>query len=319
MIHFAETNRDDFYFVLRARVKNHFQLNNLSPFGGVELILKTLLLLSFLFIPYGLILTGYYSLLTMLGLAALMGAANAAIGMAVMHDANHGAYSSNDTLTKVVAFFIYVLTIGGNPTSWKIQHNILHHRYTNIYGTDEDLEPYGTMRFTPNAHYKSFYRYQHVYSFLMYCLLTFVWVLHKEFIQLYRYRKIKLIKTNWAFYKSIAILILAKTLYFFYILIIPMLVLNITWLQWFIAFFLYHLVSGFIIALVFQMAHIVSNAQFPQLNLEGNIDNQWAIHQIQTTTNFAPNSYLLFWFIGGLNYQIEHHLFPGISHIHYKN
>lgn len=318
MIQFSPTCGTDFYSVLRSRVKAHFQLGNASQYGGIQLIIKTICLLSLLLIPYGLILSGHFSLIAMLGLSGVMGIAIAGLGMAIMHDANHGAYSSNEFITKVVGFCIYVLIIGGNPTTWKIQHNVLHHRYTNIYGKDEDLEPYGSMRLTPNAHYKSLYRYQYIYSFLLYGVLTLMWVLHKEFLQLNRYRKLELIKSNASFYKHIAILIAAKLFYFGYLLVIPMLVLDITFSQWLIAFLFFHFISGLIISTIFQMAHVVSEVNFPVLNQDGNIDNQWAIHQVQTTANFSSQSRVMFWFIGGLNYQIEHHLFPGISHIHYK-
>lgn len=318
MIQFSKTDGSDFYSILRSRVKSYFQSGNISQYGGIQLIFKTVCLLSLLFIPYGLILSGYFSLTTMLTLAGVMGVAIAMLGMAVMHDANHGTYSSNDTLTRIIGFYIYALIIGGNPTTWRIQHNILHHRFTNIYGKDEDLEPYGSMRLTPNAAHKPAYRYQHLYSFMLYGILTLMWVLHKEFLQLTRYRKLGLIKSNSNYYKQMAILIASKAFYFGYLLVIPMLVLNITFMQWLIAFLFFHFISGIIISTIFQMAHVVNEAKFPLLNNEGNIDNQWAIHQIQTTTNFSPKSRIMYWFIGGLNYQIEHHLFPGVSHIHYK-
>jgi linoleoyl-CoA desaturase len=43
------------------------------------------------------------------------------------------------------------------------------------------------------------------------------------------------------------------------------------------------------------------------------------VHQLQTTSNFAGKNRILSWYIGGLDYQIEHHLFPSISHIHYHS
>lgn len=318
MIRFAKTNGTDFYSVLRSRVNTHFQLSKTSRDGGIQLIIKTICLLLLLFVPYALILSGHFSLIAMLSLSSVMGIATAGLGMAIMHDANHGAYSSSDTITKMVGFYIYVLIIGGNPTAWKIQHNILHHRYTNIYGKDDDLEPYGTMRLSPKAHYKPQYRYQHIYSFMLYGVVTLMWVLHKEFLQLNRYQKIGLIKSKAYLRKQIAVLIAAKAFYFGYVLVIPMLVLDITFSQWLIAFLIFHFISGLIISTIFQLAHVVNETHFPILNDEGNIENQWAIHQVQTTANFSPKSRVLFWFIGGLNYQIEHHLFPGISHIHYK-
>jgi len=318
MIKFSPTSRTDFYSVLRSRINTYFQLSKKSKFGGIQLIIKTIFLLSLFIIPYVLILSGNFSLIAMLSLSGVMGLGVAGLGMAVMHDANHGTFSSNETITKIVGFCVYSLIIGGNPITWKIQHNILHHRYTNIYGADEDIEPYGALRFSPHATHKTRFRYQHIYSFIMYGLLTLVWALHKEFTQLSRYNRQGLIKSNANYYKHLSILLIAKCFYFGYILVIPLMVLNITFTQWLIAFLFFHLVSGLVISVIFQMAHVVQEVESPVLNDNGNIDNQWAVHQMQTTMNFAPKSRALFEFIGGLNYQIEHHLFPGISHIHYK-
>jgi linoleoyl-CoA desaturase len=318
MTNFSSTCKTDFYSILRERVNSYFQESQLSQYGGHRQILKTICLLSLLFIPYGLILSGHFSLLVMLGLSAIMGLAIAGLGMAVMHDANHGSYSSHPIISKITGFLVYSIIIGGNPITWKIQHNILHHRYTNIYGKDEDLDPYGTMRFTPNANHKFFYRFQHLYAMALYGLLTLIWVLHKEFFQLRRYRKMGLIKSDANLNKQTAILVLSKCFYFSYLMLLPLCILNITIWEWLLAFLVFHFISGLAISIIFQLAHVGNKVEFPNLNHSGNIDNEWAIHQIQTTANFAPNSRVLFWFIGGLNFQIEHHLFPNINHIHYK-
>ena len=76
-------------------------------------------------------------------------------------------------------------------------------------------------------------------------------------------------------------------------------------------------VTGFIISLVFQLAHAVEHADFPLPNDIGQFENEWAIHQVQSTANFATGNRIVTWFCGGLNFQIEHHLFPRISHVHY--
>lgn len=112
-------------------------------------------------------------------------------------------------------------------------------------------------------------------------------------------------------------MILSKSIYFMLFLILPILILNIAWWQVLIGFVIMHLVAGMILSIIFQMAHVVENTDHPDLNLDGDIENTWAIHQMQTTANFANRNKLLTWFCGGLNYQIEHHLFPNICHVHY--
>ena len=83
---------------------------------------------------------------------------------------------------------------------------------------------------------------------------------------------------------------------------------------WFASAFL----QGIILSVIFQLAHCVEEADFPMPDeVDNRIENEWAIHQVQTTVDFARRSRLVNWYTGGLNYQIEHHLFPQICHLHY--
>ena len=78
-----------------------------------------------------------------------------------------------------------------------------------------------------------------------------------------------------------------------------------------------HAVAGLILSVVFQLAHVVEEAHFPVPDEKGNIENEWAIHQMETTADFSRKSWLITYYVGGLNYQTEHHLFPRICHVHY--
>ena len=100
-------------------------------------------------------------------------------------------------------------------------------------------------------------------------------------------------------------------------LVLPMTILEISFSYWFICFFSMHFVAGIILSTIFQTAHVMPECEYPEPNEEGTIENNWAIHQLQVTTNYK-SSKLLSWYIGGLDYQIEHHLFPNICHIHYR-
>jgi linoleoyl-CoA desaturase len=106
--------------------------------------------------------------------------------------------------------------------------------------------------------------------------------------------------------------------YFFTAIGLPIIFSGFTWWQVLLGFFIMHCTAGMIMSIVFQMAHIVEGVDQPIPNPSGNIENEWAIHQLQTTANFSRRSRIMNWFIGGLNFQIEHHLFPNICHIHYR-
>src|SRR5690606_13591217 len=127
-------------------------------------------------------------------LAATMGVAIAGLGMGVMHDCIHGSFSSSSRVNTLWGTIIYVLISGGNPICWRLQHNVLHHRYTNIHGVDEDLNTYGFMRFSTHDKEKSICRFQHIYAIFVYSLNTLILVFHKEFFQLKRYFSIGVIK-----------------------------------------------------------------------------------------------------------------------------
>jgi linoleoyl-CoA desaturase len=248
-----------------------------------------------------------------------MGFGAAGIGLSIMHDANHGSYSKNPTVNKWLSLTMNLL--GGASSTWKIQHNILHHSYTNIYHYDEDIDPGLTMRFSPQAKRKKHQYFQHLYALILYGGLTFLWLLYQDFLQAVNYKKNGLDKkADQNFAKELIIMIITKTIYYVYVLIIPIIVLKDTVAPWqfVVAFFTMHFVAGIVLATVFQSAHVVEGTEFPKPDKDNNIETEWAIHQMHTTSNFAKKNLLLSWYLGGLNYQIEHHLFPTICHIHYR-
>ncbi len=108
-----------------------------------------------------------------------------------------------------------------------------------------------------------------------------------------------------------------KLLYYSYALIIPIIIVPFPWWLVLLAFISMHFVTGLLISIVFQVAHIIPSSEFPLPDENGLIADDWYTHQFATTSNFSPRSRLLTWLIGGLNYQIEHHLLPGVCHVHY--
>ncbi|HEY5692596.1 MAG TPA: acyl-CoA desaturase [Cyclobacteriaceae bacterium] len=273
---------------------------------------------SLYFIPYALIIGGgYVNLPGFYLLNAVMGIGLAGIGMSVMHDANHGAYSKKPWLNDLIGYSLNL--VGGNAFNWKVQHNVLHHTFTNIEGVDEDITPRGVLRFSPHTAWKPFHRFQFIYAWVFYGLLSFVWIVFKDYGRLIRYNKDGLVKKQkTSIAKEWTILIFSKLFYYAYMIGIPMLVLPFTWWQVLLGFFTMHYVAGFILAIIFQPAHVVDGTEYPLPDEGGNIYNTWAIHQLHTTTNFAQNNRILSWYVGGLNYQVEHHLFSNVCHVHYK-
>ena len=312
------SKQHDFFTTLNQRVNEYFKSSNISRNANFSMVLKTIVMFALYFVPYALIISGlYYNLLGFYMLNVVMGIGLAGIGMSVMHDANHGAYSNKPWLNDLLGYSLNL--VGGNAFNWKVQHNVLHHTFTNIEGVDEDITPRGVLRFSPHTAWKPFHRFQFIYAWFFYGLLSFVWIVFKDYGRLARYDKDGLVKkqrTN--IWKEWSILIASKVFYYAYMIGIPMLVLPFTWWQILLGFFTMHYVAGFILAVIFQPAHVVDGTEYPLPDEGGNIYNTWAIHQLHTTTNFAQNNRILSWYVGGLNYQVEHHLFSNVCHVHYK-
>ena len=313
---FAKQDRLKFFRTLNSRVNNYFKENNISKAGNWKLHLKAVILFTVFLVPYFLILTSNMPFWVHLLLTIVMGIGMAGLGMNVMHDGNHGSYSNKKWVNKIMGGTIYVLA--GNVYNWQVQHNVLHHTYTNIPGHDEDLEAGRIIRFTKNAQWYSFHRFQHYYSVFLYGLLTFNWAITTDFKQMKDYIKRKL---SYGEPKSPKILwttlIITKIIYVAIWIVLPI-VIGIVWWKLLIGFFVMHYTAGLILSIIFQLAHVVEETENPSPNELGEMENTWAIHQLFTTTNFAPKNWLVNWYTGGLNHQIEHHIFPHISHIHYS-
>lgn len=316
VISFPRKDSTKFFRTLNSRVNKYFKENNIKKTGNWKLWLKTFIMFAIFLTPYFLILTldlpGWAQIL----LTVVMGVGMAGVGMNVMHDGNHGAYSNKEWINRLMGSSIYILA--GNVYNWQVQHNVLHHTYTNVHGHDEDLDAGKILRFTDHSEWKWYHRFQHYYSIFLYGLLTINWAITTDFKQMSRYMKQKLSYgkmpspvENWSK------LVVSKIIYLSVWIVLPILILDMSWWKILIGFFIMHYTAGLILSVVFQLAHVMDEAEMPLPDKEGNLKNIWAIHQLKTTVNFGAKSKIVNWFTGGLNHQVEHHIFPNISHIHY--
>lgn len=316
--HFSNTSHIEFEKALKRNVHNYFKENNLKKTGNWSMYLKTACMLSLYLVPYFFMVFGHIeNKLLFFGLWILMGFGMSGIGMSIMHDANHGSYSSSPFINKLMGSMIYL--VGGNALNWKIQHNVLHHTYTNVDGLDQDINaPALFLRFSPHQAKNKLHRYQHLYAWVFYSLLTLSWALDADFRQIQDFKKQGLTQAYKKRFSSVMIeLIFFKLVYYAFIFAIPMIFSVQPWWMILLGFVAMQMLSGLLLSFIFQMAHVVPASDFPLPNDNGEMENSWSVHQLHTTVNFAENNKLITWFVGGLNRQIEHHLFPNICHIHY--
>lgn len=319
ILRFDNTKRE-FYTTLRKRVDQYFLNNHIQKTGTSSLFIKSALMLCIYLIP--ILLLSFLtidSVWFIILLALICGKGMAGIGLCVMHDANHHSYSSSKFINRLVGN-LSMIVLGGFALNWRIQHNVIHHTYTNIPGYDEDIDPRSPLlRFEPESRLRWFHKAQWLYAWILYGLMTLTWYVIKDFNQLIRYKKKGLLATEQKTFSSeLFKLFLNKILYTFFILSPFLINPQLSFGEWLIFFLITHFTAGAILALIFQSAHVVTPAAYPMPTEAGQMERSWAEHQLATTANFSPNSKWFSWLIGGLNYQIEHHLFPNISHVHYS-
>jgi len=305
--------KQGFFTELRKEVDAYFQENNLKRTGNAELVIKTVLLLSLYIGGYCMVVFGNMPLWGMLLTVIGMGFVTAAIGMGVAHDACHGSFSSNPTVNKYMQHSFDF--IGGNAYIWNIMHNRVHHTFTNVHGHDGDLEVAPFIRLSPHAPLKKVHRFQYLFAWPVYSLATIFWVFVKDFKKMFAQHIGPVQKKHPK--REIFRLFLFKALYIGYMIVLPLVVMDIAWYQFLVGFLALHLVAGITLGVIFQLAHVVEETEFPMPDEQNNMEDVWAKHQLITTNNFATKNRFMGWFSGGLNFQVEHHLFPKISSVHY--
>jgi linoleoyl-CoA desaturase len=308
----------DFSSTLNKRVNEYFKGTGLSRHGNTEMVIKTVFMFSLYFVPYALILGGVVtSSWLLIPMVVIMSFGLAGIGLSVMHDANHGAYSKKMWLNDTIGYSLNL--VGANAFNWKMQHNVLHHTYTNVHEEDEDISPRGVLRLTPHTKWRYLHRYQHFYAWFLYGLMTIAWMVVKDFGRLIKYQKNGLAKKHKAnITKEWIILVGTKLTYVGYIFVLPLLFTSLAWWQIIVGILIMHYIAGFMLAIIFQPAHVIDGTEFPLPDESDVLENNWAVHQLLTTTNFGNKSRWFSWYVGGLNFQIEHHLFPNVCHVHYR-
>ena len=302
-----------FYETVKHRVNAYFLENSIARTGDWRMFLKTGMIAAWLAVSYTLLVFFSSSLIVAILAAFALAQGLAFVGFNVSHDGAHGSYSGNKKVNWLMGLTLDL--IGGSQMLWRQKHNILHHTYTNIDEVDDDLRMHGLLRLSPGQKRRPWHRFQHLYAFPVYSLLTLSLVTFSDFKKFFSGRigeyRLRKPTASEAF-----LFFLMKAFYFGYTLALPLFFHPL--LHVLIAFLAVHLVLGFTLSIVFQMAHTIEGTAFPQPDPgTALIQNEWAVHEVETTANFAPKNRLAAWCLGGLNFQIEPHLFPRVCHIHY--
>ncbi|MBL0232980.1 MAG: acyl-CoA desaturase [Chitinophagaceae bacterium] len=302
-----------FHAELKKRINDYFANEGKPTTGNYTLFTKAIVLtLAFAFVYVHLV---FFTPVAWVAIpeCILLGGLTAAIGFNVMHDGMHGSFSRYKWVNELAGLSLNFL--GANNFMWRTKHNIIHHTYTNVEGIDDDIEARPFLRLSGSQPHLKMHKYQHWYFWIAYSLLYLFWVFFTDYKKYFTRRigptplKKMSLKDHLSFWGF-------KLLHAFMFVALP--IYMIGFVDWMIGFLSLSLFAGFVLSIVFQLAHTVETTEFPAANLEtGKMEDEWAVHQLRTTANFATRNRFICWWVGGLNFQIEHHLFPRISHVHY--
>jgi linoleoyl-CoA desaturase len=304
---------DGFQSALRARVDEYFQSSGRSRRDCPRMYLKTAIILGWFAASYVSLVFLANAWWLAIPAAVSLGLSMAAIGFNIQHDGSHQAYSDRKAINRLMAKSLDLL--GGSSYVWAKKHNSVHHSYANITGHDDDINIGFFGRLSPHQKRFRVHRIQHYYLWALYGLLPIKWQLYDDFrdvalgrVGVHRMPRPK----GW----DLATFVGGKATFFVLAFVIPLL-LHPAWAV-LAVYVLTSFAQGVVLSVVFQLAHCVEEADFPMPRTDtGRMETAWAVHQVETTVDFARDSRLLSWLIGGLNFQIEHHLFPRICHLHY--
>lgn len=302
-----------FHAELKRRISDYFEEVGKSTTGNYDLFIKAIVLMvAFIFLYIHLVFFTpgmFWAIVECVALGCIV----AAIGFNVMHDGAHGSFSKYKWVNQLAAFSLNIL--GGNSFMWNVKHNVIHHAYTNVDGVDDDIDIQPFMRMSSTQKKYAMHRYQHLYFWILYSLLYISWIFVMDYQKYFKKQvgsmPLKKMSVSdhlvfWGF----------KLFHLFLFVGLPVYMVGFT--AWLVGFIIFSCVAGFVLSIVFQLAHTVEHTAFPVPHEStGRLEDEWAVHQIKTTANFATRNRVVSWLVGGLNFQIEHHLFPKISHVHY--
>jgi linoleoyl-CoA desaturase len=307
-------NSSAFYTDLKSRVEQYFREHKVDPHGNIKIYLKSAFYMVSFIAVYAVLVFFTPNPWIAIPLCIVFGLLTAGIGFNVMHDGGHGSYSPNKTVNKLAALTLNML--GGSSFLWNIKHNMIHHTFTNVEGHDDDIQNEPFLRLSIGQKKRFYHRFQYLYWVLIYGIMYVTWIFLLDFGKYFRKEissksNIKIpVSTHIGFWVT-------KVIYTGLFIVLPLQFVTLT--QFIVGYLVWGYTTGLITSIVFQLAHAVEGTEVVSVDATETLENDWAVHQVLTTANFGSRSKLLSFLTGGLNQQVEHHLFPKISHVHYPN
>jgi linoleoyl-CoA desaturase len=278
-----------------------------------RLYVKAGVAIGLVFGAWAVLLVGAPRPLLAVPLVLLLGAGMFLTALCVQHDANHGAFFGRRRYDHL-AGWVSDVVLGFSSYAWRIRHNVAHHTYTNVDGHDMDITQVPLLRLVPGQRRRPWHRLQYLYIWPLYALMALRLQTYGDVVVFVR-RRIGPTPVHLPRAWDLAGLIAGKAIFVAWAIALPMLVYP--WWEVLAVYIILLLGLSLSMVVVFQLAHCVEDAAHPTADELRAERPEWAVHELETTVNFCPGNRLLTWAVGGLNFQIEHHLFPRLPHTHY--
>lgn len=314
---FKKTDVDEFSKILALRVDNYFKKTGKSKKGGWEATFKTVFLLVLFCVLYALLLSNRFNPWGTFFIALLFGLTHGLIVFNIAHDASHNALFQNNKLNKILSYTFNL--VGSNSYLWNLSHNKTHHSFPNIADFDPDIHQQAPLiRVSPTEPYRWYNRFQHVYATFLYLLFSIFFVFVKGLKEFFPGSTSKRwLGIDHPPLREYLVLFFSKVIYFTYTLVIPILVLDVTWQQFFLGYIAIHIILSLFLLSVLIPVHLVDESDFGTIDQKGHLADTWTTHIFKNTIDFSRTSKLANILFGGLNTHIVHHIFPNICHVHY--
>ena len=302
-----------FQNALRRRVDDHFRSTARPRRGNWQIYLKAATLLSCFFASYLALVFLARSLWQGLITAFLLALSMTGIGFNIMHDGGHHGFSEHGWVNRLAAMTLDL--IGASSYVWHWKHAMYHHNYVNIAGYDPDIDLGISARFTPHQKRLWFHRWQHLYLWVLYAFLVakfhfFSDFHHVVFGRIHTHTMPRPKGSNLVTFMG------GKALFFILAFVLPLSYHPVPVVVFYYAIVV--LIMGIPLSVVFQLPHCTGLSDFPLPDKASHqMKNPWAVHQAHVTHDYDRHSRIRTWFFGGLNFHLEHHLFPSICHVNY--
>ncbi|MGE0633136.1 MAG: fatty acid desaturase [Pseudobdellovibrionaceae bacterium] len=313
-IHYNQNSGIHFQRELRQKMDVYFSENKIEKTATGFMWFKVLLFVSSYWILWAALTFKVWSLPVTALLFVGLSVVTIFVAFNVSHDAVHCALSGKSKIDNFIFYWTFNF-LGPNAYLWRIRHLNAHHFFVNVPGSDMDIEGTNLLRVAPHIAWKPAHRFQHLYCSFFYALFTMHWIFVKDF-KILRMKSFGSMTDLQHHPLRMVEMILWKIAYAGMMIAFPMMLLPYSGLTIALAFVSFHLLTSFLLLVLFAMSHISLDSHYVPTGKDGKVSHSFLEHQLLTSVDYNSQSPTMGFFLGGFNNHVAHHMFPVICSVH---